>query len=145
MKKFIQIIHKKRLIAFIIKDNFKMKGVKFFTPDKFPQQLAYMNRPKGYLINSHIHPPTARQIKFTQEVLFIKKGKVRIDFYDKKTQYAESRLLEKGDIVFIVEGGHGFDFMKNTEIIEVKQGPFLKSSKPIRFEPVKKDKIKLKK
>lgn len=140
----IRIINKNRLLAVIIKVKFKQDGLKFFVPDEYPQQLGYMKRPRGYLIASHIHRPVLRRIKLAQEVLFIRKGKIRIDFYDEKKHYLESRIVKQGDIVFLAFGGHGFEFMEDAEMIEVKQGPFIKEIQPIRFEAVKRDKIKLK-
>ncbi len=144
MKNLIKISYKKKLIAFIVKAGFKKNGLEFFTPDEFSQQLAYMNRPKGHIINSHIHSRMAKNIKYTQEVLFIRSGKIRIDFYDEKKHYVESRVVRQGDVVFLAFGGHGFEFMEDAEMIEVKQGPFIKEIQPIRFEAVKRDKIKLK-
>ncbi len=141
----IRITSKNKLLAIIIKAKFKQDGLKFFVPDEYPQQLAYMKRPKGYAIVSHIHRPTLRKIKFTQEVLFIRSGKIRIDFYDEKRNYVESRIVKQGDIVFLAFGGHGFKFMEDAEMIEVKQGPFFKEIQPVRFEAVTKDKVKLKK
>ena len=141
----IRVMSKKRLLAVVVKASFKQEGLKFFVPDEYPQQLAYMKRPKGYMITPHIHKPVLRKIKFTQETLFIRSGKVRVDFYDEKKHYVESRTVEQGDIVFLAFGGHGFEFMENAQIIEVKQGPFLKEIQPVRFEAVKKREIKLKK
>lgn len=141
----IRIINKKKLLAVIVKAKFRQDGLKFFVPDDYPQQLGYMRRPQGYVIASHIHRPVLRRIKLTQEVLFIRSGKIRIDFYDEKKHYVESRVVKQGDVVFMAFGGHGFEFMKNTDMIEVKQGPFLKKVQPVRFEAVLKDKIKLRK
>lgn len=140
----IKVTRRNSLLAIIVKAGFKRDGLKFFVPDEYPQQLAYMKRPKGYEITPHIHRPVLRKIKFAQEVLFVKSGKVRVDFYDKKRQYAESRVVTKGDTVFLAFGGHGFKFMKDSEMIEVKQGPFLKGAQPVRFEPVMKEKMRLK-
>lgn len=145
MKGLVRIIYKNKLFAFIIKADFKREGIEFFTPSEFSQQLAYINHPKGYIINSHIHTSRPRQIKFTQEIIFIRRGEVRIDFYDSKKHYIESRIVEQGDIVFLAFGGHGFEFMKNTDMIEVKQGPFIKKIQPVRFEAVSKDRIRLRK
>ena len=141
----IRITSKKRLLAVIIKAKFKQDGLKFFVPDEYPQQLGYMGRPRGYTIAPHVHKPTLRRIKFTQEVLFIRSGKVRVDFYDGRKHYIESRIVKQGDIVFLAFGGHGFEFMEDAEMIEVKQGPFFKGIQPVRFEPVIKDRIKFKK
>lgn len=141
----IRIINKKKLLAIIIKAKFRQDGLKFFVPDEYPQQLGYMKHLKGDVIISHIHKPVLRRVKFAQEVLFIRSGKIRIDFYDEKKHYVESRIVKQGDVVFLAFGGHGFEFMEDADMIEVKQGPFLKKIRPMRFDPVKKDRIKLKK
>ena len=145
MEDVIKIIHKNKLIAFIIKADFNKKGLEFFTPDRFHQQLAYMQRPKEYVILAHRHPHVARKIKFTQEVIFVRSGEVRVDFYDEKRHYVESRIVRKGDIVFLAFGGHGFEFIKGGEIIEVKQGPFSKKMQSVKFDPVKKEKLRIRK
>ena len=75
-----------KLLSIIIRSNYKSQGIEFFTPDDFPQQLGYMNRKKGHVIIPHLHNSVKREVSYTKEVLFIKSGKVRIDFYDDKTQ-----------------------------------------------------------
>jgi len=72
------------LLAIIISNKFNEPGINFFTPNDFSQQLAYMKHPKGKTIIPHLHNPVPRQIEYTQEVLFIKSGKIRVDFYDKE-------------------------------------------------------------
>lgn len=145
MKNLNKVIYKNRLIAFILKANFREKGLHFFTPNEFSQQLAYMNRPKGHIINSHIHSNPVREIKSHQEVIFVRSGKVRVDFYDNKKHYIESRILKEGDIVFIAEGGHGFRFLEDSELIEVKQGPFSPIMEALKFDFVPESKLKVKK
>lgn len=140
----IRITSKKKLLAVIIKAEFKQDRIKFFVPDEYPQQLGYLKHRRGHVIAAHIHKPVLRKITFTQEVLFIRSGRVRIDFYDEKRHYVESRVVKQGDIVFLAFGGHGFEFMQDAEMIEVKQGPFLEGIQPVRFEPVAKVRIKLK-
>jgi len=93
-----------------------------------------MNRPAGYKIPPHIHNKVPREVLFTQEVLFIKKGKVKIDFYDKNRVYMDSRVLGTGDLILLASGGHGFEMLEPTEMIEVKQGPYRGDSDKTRFE-----------
>ncbi|EEP61036.1 cupin domain-containing protein [Sulfurihydrogenibium yellowstonense] len=136
-----QIIHGNKILAIIIKRNFQKDGIEFFTPDDFSQQLAYMKRPKGYIIKPHVHNIVERKVRYTQEVLFIKKGKVRVDFYDDERNYLKSIILEEGDVILLAHGGHGFEMIEETEIIEVKQGPYAGDMDKIRFEPVDKNQI----
>ena len=44
----------------------------------------------------------------------------------------------------LVAGGHGFEMLEPTEIIEVKQGPYSGDQDKTRFEPVSNDLVKLK-
>ncbi|HZH66518.1 MAG TPA: hypothetical protein VEY10_16625 [Flavisolibacter sp.] len=129
-----QIIKENALLAIIIRSSFSKSGIEFFTPNDFSQQLGYMNRPQGYIIEPHKHNHIERRVVLTQEVLFIRSGKVRIDFYDSDQAYLESRVLAKGDVILLAAGGHGFEMLEDAEIIEVKQGPYCGAEDKIRFE-----------
>ena len=115
----------------------------FFTPDDFSQQLAYMNRPAGHVIPPHVHNPVPREVQFTKEVLFIKSGKVRIDFYDNDRTYLDSRILGQGDVLLLAFGGHGFQMLEASEIIEVKQGPYAGEADKTRFEGIRTDQARI--
>ena len=139
-----EIINNNKKLAIILRKNFEQDGINFFTPNDYSQQLGYMNRPKNYEIQPHLHNSISRNVYFTNEVLFIKSGKVRVDFYNEKKKYLESRILYKGDIILLAYGGHGFKMLEKTEIVEVKQGPYMGDEDKTRFESIKEDKIKLK-
>lgn len=128
-----QVIHNKVLLAIIIRNNYRQTGIEFFTPDEFSQQLAYMNRPKGYVIEPHVHLHKERKVVMTQEVLLIRSGKVRIDFYDEEHTYVDERILGKGDVILLAAGGHGFEMLEDAEIIEIKQGPYVATADKVRF------------
>ena len=137
------IVFKDKLFAIILRINYRSEGIKFFTPDDFSQQLGYMNRPQGYIIPPHTHNVQLREVKFTNEVLFIKTGKVRVDFYDENQSYIESRILNQGDVILLAVGGHGFEMLQASEIIEVKQGPYINDLDKTRFEGVNKKNVKV--
>ncbi|MNJ97627.1 hypothetical protein D3C87_153800 [compost metagenome] len=118
------ISYENHQLAIIIRANYKKEGIQFFTPPNYSQQLGYMNRSKGYVIPPHKHRKVERTVLQTQEVLFIKSGKVKIDFYSPAKMYFKSTILEKGDVILLADGGHGFEMMEDTEMIEVKQGPY---------------------
>lgn len=127
------IKHLDLLLAIIIRHNFKEEGIKFFTPDDFSQQLGYMNRPKGYVIQPHVHNAVDRTVTLTQEVLFIKSGLVKIQFYTQEKEYLFDRTLGAGDVILLSSGGHGFEMLEPTEMIEVKQGPYSGEQDKTRF------------
>lgn len=137
------ITHNGQTLAFLLRTRYVAEGIQFFTPDDFSQQLAYMNRPQGYVIAPHVHNPVLREVQYTKEVLFIKSGRVRVDFYDEAQQYLESRILEAGDVILLAFGGHGFEMLETSEIIEVKQGPYAGEADKTRFAPVAADRIRL--
>jgi len=125
-----------QVLAILVRANYRGRGIQFFTPDNFSQQLAYMNRASGYVIPPHVHNPQRREVHLTNEVLFIKSGRVRVDLYDSDRVYIESRVLEMGDVILLVSGGHGFEMLEDAEMIEVKQGPYTGDSDKTRFNPV---------
>ncbi len=131
-----KIIHNNIQLAVVIKSSFKKDGIEFFTDDNSSQQLGYMNRPEGYVIAPHRHNLVPREVKLTQEVLYIKSGKVRVDFYDNEQNYLESTVLTQGDVILLADGGHGFKMLEASEMIEIKQGPYCGEMDKVRFNPI---------
>lgn len=127
------ITHDDKILAVLLHSDYHGEGIAFFTPDNFSQQLGYMNRPEGYVIPPHVHNSVAREVQYTNEVLLIKSGRVRVDFYGDDQQYLESRVLNHGDVLLLASGGHGFEMLAPSEIIEVKQGPYAGDADKTRF------------
>jgi mannose-6-phosphate isomerase-like protein (cupin superfamily) len=138
-----QITYHNQLLALIISCHFNEQGIHFFTPDDLSQQLAYMRHPIGKVIPPHVHNPVVREVQYTQEVLFIKRGKLRVDFYNNQQQYLESRVLEAGDTILLVTGGHGFEVIEEIEMLEVKQGPYVGEQDKTRFAGISTDQAKI--
>ena len=138
------ITHKNLLLSVIIRAEYHKEGISFFTPDNFSQQLGYMNRPQGYVIPPHVHNLVPREVSLTQEVLYIKSGKVRVDFYDDDKNYLQSSILLKGDVILLAHGCHGFEMLEQSEMIEIKQGPYCGEEDKVRFEHIEPHKVDLK-
>jgi len=137
------IVHANRTLAVLLHAGYREEGIRFFTPDDFSQQLGYMNRPQGYVIPPHVHNPVRREVQYTKEVLFIKSGKVRVDFYDDDQTYLESRILHQGDVLLLAFGGHGFEMLEPTEMIEGKQGPYAGEADKTRFTGITADQARI--
>ena len=135
------VVDEGQSLVIVLRAGFAAQGIHFFTPDSFSQQLAYMNRPTGYVIPAHVHNPVHRDVFYTLEVLFIKSGKVRVDFYTTERDYLESRVLAGGDVIFLASGGHGFEMLEPTEMIEIKQGPYAGEQDKTRFPGVQAEHI----
>ena len=136
-----QIFNKEELLGIIVTHDFQKDGIEFFTEGSLSQQLAFMSHKKGHEIIPHYHNPVPRTIHYTQETLFIRKGKLRVDFYDDKQKYVESHILEAGDVILLVSGGHGFEVLEDLEMFEVKQGPHIGDKCKTRFCSISKEKL----
>lgn len=123
----------------IVRSTYHNSGIGFFSNDNDGLQLGYMNRPDNYVIAPHTHNKIKREVFFTEEILFIRSGMVRVDFYDDNQQYIESHIARGGDIVILKAGGHGFKIIERADIFEVKQGPYLGAQDKVRFEPIADD------
>jgi hypothetical protein len=128
-----RILNDGKELALIIRHNYHKEGIEFFTSNEYSQQLGYMNRPEGYVIPPHVHNPVTREVQYTKEVLIIRSGRIRVDFYDEAQNYLESRVLCQGDIILLAYGGHGFEMLEDSEIVEVKQGPYTGEADKTRF------------
>lgn len=135
------ITYGSELLAIIITRHFAKPGVHFVTPFDFSQQLAYMNHPAGKTIQPHVHNQVEREVHYTQEVLFIKKGKLRVDFYSHCKTYLESCILEGGDAILLASGGHGFTVLDDVEFIEVKQGPYAAEKDKTKFDGISQEHV----
>lgn len=123
------------VLAIIIRSGFRTTGIHFFTPDEFSQQLAYMNRPAGHVIEPHVHREVFRNVTLTQEVLLIRSGRVQVDLYTNERVFVQSSVLTAGDVILLAGGGHGFTMLEESEMIEVKQGPYAGDQDKERFRP----------
>lgn len=119
-----RIFYRKKEIAFIVKAKYPFESVTFFSPNEDFLQVGYHKKKGGEMLKAHYHQFKGHQIHSLQEVLYIVKGRVKVYFYTKKGEKIQSETLEKGDILFQRDLGHGFELLDDAEIFEVKQGPF---------------------
>jgi len=120
-------------LAILVRQEYRAEGIRFFTPDEFSQQLAYMRWPAGHVVAEHRHQPVPRTVHYTQETLFVKSGRIQVDFYSDACEHVTSRELAAGDVMLLASGGHGIEMLEESEIIEVKQGPYAGADDKVRF------------
>lgn len=135
------LYHEGELYSVILRDSFKSESINFFTPDSFSQQLGFLPHEKGDIIKPHRHKINKREVLYTQEVLFVKKGKVKVNFYKEKS-YISSEIVETNDVILLCAGGHGFEMLEDTIMIEVKQGPYVGVDDKERFEGIERKECK---
>ena len=123
-----------QVIAIILRGSLATPGVSFYSRDHFSQQLGFIHHPAGHVIPPHVHNPVPREVTFTQETLFVREGRVRVDLYRDDRTLLTRRVLVTGDVILLCTGGHGFEVLEESSIIEVKQGPYAGDGDKTRFE-----------
>ena len=129
----IKIQDDKEIIALIVPYNYFSSGVNFLTSSDSTMQLAIITEEQGHETKKHFHPDFERKISKTMECIFVKFGKLSIDFYDNNEKYIDNYIALTGDVVFIMHGGHFIKYLQKSEIIEIRQGPYNKEFDKIFF------------
>jgi hypothetical protein len=117
-----------QVIAILIPREHSEAGICFVTPSDFSLQLGTMTRATGHRVLPHAHQPVRRETVGTQEALFIKSGRVRVDLYGTEKTYLLSRELRDGDVILFASGGHAVTVLESTTIVEVKNGPYVEGA-----------------
>ena len=125
-----QMTHNGIMYALIIREGEVAPGAHFFTPDEYPLQVGVQLRVKGTVIKPHAHceVKTSRS-GFLQEVLHIQQGRLKTNFYTDDGQRIAERVLEAGDTILLIRGGHGFEALDDVRMLEIKMGPYDPASK----------------
>jgi len=120
-------------LAYIIRSKLNPTQTTFLTPLEFKQQVGFVVYPAGGEIQRHVHRPLERHLVGTSEVLIVRRGRCEIDIYDNGRELVATRELRQGDIMLMVDGGHGFRMLEDTVFLEVKQGPYTGLDEKERF------------
>lgn len=112
------------LTSIIIRNNFRPDATTFITKPDMAQQVGFVVYPAGGIIKRHIHKNVDRQNTSSSEALIVREGKLEIDIYDQQRTLLATRLLEPGDFVLMVSGGHGFRVLEAAVLLEIKLGPY---------------------
>ena len=112
------------LLAIIVREGSYEDGVSFPTTDELPFQIGLHKQEKGKVIPAHQHIPI-KEISNLQisELFYIKKGMVKVSLYNKEKTKVKDIIANSGDLIYLT-AGHGFEFLEETQMFEVKQGPY---------------------
>ena len=125
-----EVIYENKVLALIIYAREIEEGICFYTSDDNALQVGKHHYAKGKEIKAHKHCPVRiERYESFQEVLYLEEGKVKITFYSDDGRGIDTRILRKGDTILLREGGHGFEFLEKTMMLEVKQGPHTPESR----------------
>jgi hypothetical protein len=101
-------------------------GLNFFSHDKEFIQVGIWGYGKGKKLEAHIHNEVKREVPWTQEVLFVRKGKLRANIFNTSKNKIAELEVNAGDIIILLRGGHGYDILEEgTQVLEIKNGPYV--------------------
>ena len=129
----IPIKHNKKLIAYIIRANNKVKKTTFYGEKKNFLQLGFIIKNKNDSIKRHKHKKIRRIIFGTSEILIVKSGKTEVTIYVKGI-VVKKTILNKNDCISLIDCEHSFKFLTKTILLEIKQGPYVKNEKVIYYD-----------
>jgi hypothetical protein len=123
------------LLAMVFRADLYPSGVRFFTPDDYPMQVGLLGQPAGTVAAAHVHPPIARIVDRTLEVLHVRSGRIEVTLFHPDRKPAGAVELAGGDTILLIAGGHGVRMIEDSLILEIRQGPYMGSNDKVRFVP----------
>ena len=80
---------------------------------------------KGMIPQHHVHNVVRREVSNTQEVIFVRSGKVAASIFNEDIGLVERLELSAWDTLISLNCGHGYEILEdNTKVLEVKNGPY---------------------
>lgn len=120
-----EIKHQGQIHCIIFSHKLKADGVSFLTPNDYTLQLGLIEHKAGTIVRDHIHNPDIKyKVNTTQEFLYLEKGLVKAKIFTNQFELIAEVIMEPGDFLLHVAGGHGFEVLKKCRLIEIKQGPY---------------------
>ncbi len=120
-------------LAYIVDPVWRAERTTFLTPDETGLQMGMIVYGAGEDIPAHVHLPITREVHGTSECIIVRQGRCRVTIYDAQRRFIAERDLEKGAIILLLGGGHGFHLYEDTILFEVKQGPYAGEKDKERF------------
>lgn len=113
------------LARYIPADDAWKDGLNFFSSEGDFVQVGTWRYSAGKELKAHIHNEFPREAMRTQEVLYIRRGRIQAHIYNMKEVKIAEIVASEGDILVMLSGGHGYDILTDgTEVVEVKNGPY---------------------
>lgn len=113
------------LYAIVVKAEFHPEQkYNFFSPQDGYLQFGINTYKAEDKIADHIHLPCERSVTRVEEIISLRKGRLNVRIFDENENQLALVEMKTGDILYQIQGGHGFDILEDSEIFEIKQGPY---------------------
>ena len=124
------------VLAVVVASDTSAEGISFLTNPSDQFQIGLLGWPTDHVIDAHTHVQLDRTISRTSEVIFVRSGAVNMSLYTDDGSHLIDHELRGGDVVVLLSGGHGFTMLEPSQLVEIKQGPYLGEKEKIRFGTV---------
>lgn len=135
MPDLITVTKGENTYALFMKHGISTPGARFMTDNTMPFQVGLFERPAGYHVKAHQHPPQKYDVGTTSEFLYIEQGKMHVTIFDEEWNVLREETLTVGDAMLALRGGHEVKMLEPVRFYEVKQGPFPGDSASKVFRP----------
>jgi len=102
----------KKLLAVKVGKNMP-KGLFAHSSEKDYIQIMSWNYDAGKELQAHTHLFAPRNISCTQEAIVVLQGKLKADVYDKDNNKLTDVVVEEGECMFFLFGGHGYKILED--------------------------------
>ena len=122
-------------LALIVRSEYTPVTTQFVTPNSFKQQVGFIVYAKDEAVKTHRHLPLERHLVGTSEAIIVRHGHALFRLHDLNRTLIATRELRTGDVILMINGWHGIEFIEDTVLLEIKQGPFLETKEKEILEP----------
>ena len=119
-----EVFDGEEVVARLIRQDDIKEGLSFFSKDFESLQVGAWEHSKDTLLPRHIHKIVPRTFQRTNETLVVMFGEVDATIYSLDGDALDSFTVHKGEILILLNCGHGYYVHDGTQVIEIKNGPY---------------------
>tara|TARA_X000000368_G_C22872832_1_gene641707 strand:+ start:57 stop:482 length:426 start_codon:yes stop_codon:yes gene_type:complete len=123
-KNIKNIIYNDELYSSIFDLNHISEGLDFLTNDESFIQVGTWKYEKGKILDAHYHNTFERKSFITQEVVLVLEGSIICNLYTKGGNFIATEEINQNQLIIQYQGIHEYEIMKDSKILEIKNGPY---------------------
>ena len=123
-KNIKNIIYNDKLYSSIFDLNNISEGLDFLTNDESFIQVGTWKYEKGKILDAHYHNTFERKSFITQEVVLVLEGSIICNLYTKDGNFIATEEINQNQLIIQYQGIHEYEIMKDSKILEIKNGPY---------------------
>ena len=123
-KNIKNIIYNDELYSSIFDLNNISEGLDFLTNDLSFIQVGTWKYEIGKILDAHYHNTFERKSFITQEVVLVLEGSIICNLYTKDGNFIATEEINQNQLIIQYQGIHEYEIMKDSKILEIKNGPY---------------------